>query len=99
MSLWQRDAAVVCRGNDTFATSSSARRAERPRVSRDLTVPRLTFEDLGDLFVGEAFDLAEDDDGAEGLGQLPEGGFDALANFSLGGVIVRANRRGRPELR
>ena len=44
-------------------------------------------EDFGDLFVGESFDLAEDDDGAEGLRELAQGGFDALANFGLGGVI------------
>ena len=44
-------------------------------------------EDLGDLLVGEVFDLAEDDDGAVGLGQLAEGGLDAKTELGLGGVV------------
>ena len=44
-------------------------------------------EDLRDLFVGEAFNLAKDHDGAEGLGKLAQGGFDVLAEFGLGGVV------------
>jgi hypothetical protein len=45
-------------------------------------------EDLGDLFVGEAFDFAEDDDGSEGLRELAEGVFETLAGLVLDDLIV-----------
>ena len=40
--LWESERRRVCGGNDTFAIRAASRRAERPRVRRDLTVPRLT---------------------------------------------------------
>src|SRR5208283_1698101 len=44
-------------------------------------------EEVGDLVVGEAFDLAQHDDRAEGLRNLAECGFDALADLLLRGLV------------
>jgi hypothetical protein len=44
-------------------------------------------EDFGDLLVAEALDVAEDDDGLEGLGDFADGGFDLIAQFGVGGEL------------
>ena len=45
-------------------------------------------QDVCDFVVGEAFHLAQDDDGAEGFGQLAEAGLDADPDLGLRGVVV-----------
>ena len=80
-------------GNDQSAQGGAA--AGEPRLYR----AEVDVEDLGDLFVGEAFDLAQDDDGAEGLGNLAQSGFDALADSRFERRCRRANCRRRPAWR
>lgn len=51
--------------------------------------PELHVQNLGDLFIRETFDLAQDDHSAERLGKLPEGGFYPLPGLSLRGAVER----------
>src|SRR5215472_2208523 len=48
----------------------------------------LDVEDLGDFFVGEAFDLTEDDYRPVGLRELTESDFELLACLILDGLLV-----------
>src|SRR4051812_12697235 len=57
--------------------------AGEPRFDRTY----INVEDFGDLFIGKTLDLAQDDDSAEGIGNLPERLFDAVAKFGLRGVV------------
>ena len=44
-------------------------------------------KDFGDLFIAEALDVAQHDYGLEGLGNLADGGFDLVAQLSVGGEV------------
>ena len=44
-------------------------------------------EDFRDLFVAEAFDIAQNNDGLERLGHLADSGLDLIAQFGVGGKV------------
>jgi hypothetical protein len=58
--------------------------------------PQIDLEDVCDLFVGKAFDLAQHDDGAEGVWHLAQSRLDTHMEFLLRSVIKgRATRIGQ----
>ena len=72
---------AVCRGDERGAQGGAA--THEPGLDR----AQVDVEEVGDLLVGEAFDLAQHDHGAECLRNLAECGFDALADLVLGGLV------------
>ena len=71
----------------SLSVASRTRNAARPRVSRDLTVPKIDLEDVGYLFVGKAFNLAQHYNGAKCLRHLAQRGFNTRVQFLLRGVV------------
>ena len=84
----------------TANSRSAAASSLRPRNSRLITVPTGHLHDLGDLLVGQALHVAQDDRGAEVIGQRVERALHVVATRCARAAPARATacrsrRRGR----